>query len=160
MFKLLITTIAIAIMTEGIVNYPFYDPSIETDNNYDQDFNGNEIFKIIDDMQFNTLEPISPQFIEKRDRSVSDPCGCPYNIEYVHLGPNAYPKKYKTKVCDKNQINKRRYCNFGARCREFYYEVRYLIPKVTDGSEHLPAEINRIYGWVSKNISIDCRCLH
>jgi len=118
-------------MTEGallpIANYPFYDPSIETDNNYDQDFNGNDMFKIIDDMQFNSLEPISPQLMEKRDRSISDPCGCPYNIEYVHLGPNAYPKKYKTKVCDKNQINKRRYCNFGARCREFYYEVSSAI---------------------------------
>ena len=112
-------------MTEGIplANYPFYDPSIETDINYDQDFNGNEIFKIIDDMQLNSLEPISPQHLEKRERSLSDPCGCPYKVKFEHLGKNAYPKQYKTKICDTNKINQRRYCQFGAKCKEFFYEV-------------------------------------
>lgn len=103
--------------------------------------------------------------MEKRPRHTHDSCGCPYIDEFEDFGTNSFPRYHKIKRCDSEEILKGNYnqrCHYGGKCREFHHEIRYLVPMETEGfGRHLlPEQLNKTYGWVARNIAIDCRCGH
>lgn len=116
-------------MTEAIplAGYQIYDPSLESENMDEQDLIGTEMFKIIDDSQGSSIDLMTPQMLtqlmEKRVVHHTDPCGCPFKIRYESYGENAYPRHYRSKICDTEKISMKKYCMYGGKCREFFYEV-------------------------------------
>lgn len=103
--------------------------------------------------------------LEKRPRNPVDSCSCPHRIEYEDFGVNCYPRYHKVKRCDTVEIHKGNFnqlCHYGAKCREFHHEIRYLVPMESEGHSVslLPGFLSRTYTWIPRNISIDCRCGH
>lgn len=101
----------------------------------------------------------------KRPRHNHDSCGCPYIEEYEDFGASSYPRYHKVKKCDGEKIHQENFnqrCIYGGKCREFHHEIRYLVPMESEGfGVHLlPGQLNKTYGWVTRNIAIDCRCGH
>lgn len=103
--------------------------------------------------------------LEKRLRHNHDSCGCPYKEAIEDFGASSFPRYHKVRKCDNVEIHQENFnqrCSYGGKCREFHHEIRYLVPMESEGFgiHLLPGHLNKTYGWIAKNIAIDCRCGH